>query len=47
MKYFMLWVGIALGNFVFQAFREVPNWGAAVERSYFQAAALLLAAWLI
>jgi hypothetical protein len=35
-------VSVMTGNFVFQAFRSVPQWGQAAERSWFQAVAVVV-----
>lgn len=38
---------LALGNFAYQAlFTDVANWLAAIERSWFQAFAVLVAWWM-
>ena len=47
----MLALGLVAGNFAYQAFflaKGMPAlWSVAVERSFFQCFALLLAAWAI
>ena len=50
MKLFLLWLGLALGNFVWQLVMsapDVPNWSASFERSFFQGVALLAVALLM
>jgi hypothetical protein len=39
----VLWLSLVIGNFLWQFFGDA-NWPIAIERSYFQAVALLLAA---
>lgn len=41
-KVLVLWLGLSLGNFTYQAFNQ-RNWGRAAERSYYQGFALLVA----
>ena len=36
-----LWIGLSIGNFVWQALQGYSNWNQAAERSFFQAVALL------
>lgn len=40
----MLFLGLAVGNFLCQAVAKKPNWESAFERSFFQLAALITAA---
>jgi len=42
MKLFLLWLGLATGNFLYQLFNK-RQWSVAFERSFFQGVALLLA----
>ncbi len=35
------WIGLSIGNFVWQAMRGSHDWGQAAERSFFQGVALL------
>lgn len=34
-------IGLAAGNSFYQSMQDTPNWGAAFERSFFQACAIL------
>ena len=40
---FLLWLGLAAGNFIYQATMGKKNWGEASKLSFFQALAILLA----
>lgn len=36
-------LALTLSNFIWQVFQSDPSWSVAIERSFFQAAAVLLA----
>ena len=38
----MMWFGIAVGNFIWQALRFTHQWNVAFERSFFQIVPIIL-----
>lgn len=42
LKATLIIVGLATGNYIFQASMDIPDFGQALERSYFQAAAVYI-----
>ena len=45
--YLWLWLGLSVGNAIYQFFRKEPDWEKAFEISYFQGAALMIAALVV
>lgn len=45
MRYFLLWVGLTLGNLLYYLFSDITP-ASFVERAYFQAIALI-GAWIV
>lgn len=45
MNKLMLAIGFLIGNFVWQYFGAAPNYELAMERTYFQAIAMIFIVW--